>query len=304
MSYSIATTSMLVCAFLLTQTVSALSPPAETNPTVSDEMMAAASALVSDAQAMYAKGPTHASKVIELLQQALVIDPVNFEAVGLMGITHFGTGQFAKAVEWYERAIELSKQQKVLRPRIHIMKARALLHAGRAEESWQIVRAFQGIMLSSDEADFVDSYNKVRQAVEVELYQNLFISASAAASRKALELGFDPEEYVFVVVHKDSHPYVLEDSDIKPYVTRIAIEKDWWNVILIPNTPKTTTGICVLLEKESLKMRGYITSGEPARHPRSDAPQAWQTITVYTDRNVPALALKALYSAKDAKKPR
>jgi tetratricopeptide (TPR) repeat protein len=181
---------------------------------------------MNKAMELYRLGPTKSGELIELLGEETAEFPENIEAWMMLGMTHYGLGNHAEAIDPFARALELMPEDD---PRIVLLYAESLFQLKRYDEA----RA----ALDSHREDIAASPRLARGLQKLD--DALHVADRSATLNQAIELfaakGFNPQlPYVFLVVDQENLDVAAKDRDFLPFLRPVA-GKRWRSVLAMPN---------------------------------------------------------------------
>jgi len=223
----------------------------------------AADTLFEKANALYKEGPEKADATIKVLQEALGVDPTHRKSAMLLAITYFGTKQFEKALAAYDTALDLDHRAGRLNPRLHFLKARCLAALSRFDEAQNLLVALGAVFEGTNDAELSIDVDTLKSELSECIRRNT-VRITLAAVAEVQDLGFDATPYLIATVDKDSHPSILGDSDIKPYVPPIVFDKNLRAVVFIPEKTPSPGRLVVLFDKDDEKS-GVLIFGRPTK---------------------------------------
>lgn len=245
------------------------------------------------AKVLYSEGPTKAPEVIAILTKAVEENPNDYNALGLLAITYHGTSEFEKAIETVDRAIAVDRARDQLHPNLYLLKVSALGHLDRMTEARQILVAMHAA-LSDQTKPF--NYEELKRAVDEALVKQ-FAPVAAVADRAASRLNLLPAEPIYIVLDKHLvNEFIRADSDIGPFILPLALQKDWWTVIVISGSGEGEP-VAVYIDKETNDVTGIVHDGavdlNATPNGEISGRQAWSSGFVSTDDHVEVLVLRA-----------
>lgn len=119
--------------------------------TLGTSISAADRPLYDQARELYRQGPTKGPEVVRLLREHIAASPQDLDAVSLLAITLFGIEKAEEALPVIERAIALAGEQKEIRPKMVMLKARTLYELNRHWECRRVLEAYWAFWQDSPE---------------------------------------------------------------------------------------------------------------------------------------------------------
>lgn len=229
--------------------------------------------LYDEAEQLYSRGPQAADQVARKLEEAIELDPKYRDATVLLAITYFGQERFEQALGTLDDAIGLFRESGSLNSRLYFLKAKCLAAMNRADEARDLLYRMDALFRGTGDAEFEREVDALRDSLIV-CTQHMVTTIGLAAVAEAIDLGFEASKYIIIVVNKNSHPVVLRDSDVGPYVPEIALADGHWAAVFVPENNKITGRFVVWFDCE-LKRSGYSVLGEPEAY-QKDLSLAYQ----------------------------
>lgn len=121
-----------------------------------------ASERMEKARALYAQGPSKSQEAIFLLEEEIQTNPNNEKAIMLLGVTYYGTGDFEKALEQFEKIPDVTPESKQINPTFLLYKAKTLHMLCRNEEALKILDVFNAFWLGTQrEEEYISLHTEV-----------------------------------------------------------------------------------------------------------------------------------------------
>lgn len=179
------------------------------------------------ARELYERGPAHADEIIELLRPGLEADPGDEPARGLLALTLFGSLRFEEALVELDTLIAAADERGVVRPRLQLLKARALEALGREAPARETLEAFRSwFQLDEDLASQADDLaaRLAMRSPSTEASDRAFLQAALQALPESA--GPPGVESLGILIRSPEFPRLQHDADLAPAINSALLHGD------------------------------------------------------------------------------